>query len=235
MLASLWGQISSIGLVQAQTDPLRVEILAGYNLVVDSNVTSPSTFGPSAATVAGKVCNTGSTPITNVVLNIGDYDSGAGTPGIYPSRSIASPGFTTEHPALNNPGSYAFTHEGGSLGLADASRQIGALGPGQCSVQYWTFSYPRCENNPDGSPDTPQCQNDATWGDSVKPEDDLYLDFDVWATANSVSPADQTWRMYMRNEISAMANKIQPNGNPGGLWFNTDPATIRPGGHGVNK
>ena len=37
---------------------LKVEIVAGYNLVVDSNVQSPSTYGPSVATVIGKFCNT---------------------------------------------------------------------------------------------------------------------------------------------------------------------------------
>ena len=68
------------------------------------------------------------------------------------------------------------------------------------------------------------------WGDSVKPDDDLWLDFDVWATANeggSSISADETWTMHLRNEISAMANKIEPNGNPGGRWFNDDPTTIR--------
>lgn len=217
-------------LVQA-AGTLSVEIMAGYNLVVDSNVTSPSTFGPSAATVAGKICNTGNAPITNVTIYIGDTTKQ--TPGLYPRRYVTDTNFLVQHPALNNPGSYAFTHEGGSVGLSDATRQAGVLQPGQCTVQYWTFSYPRCENKLDGTADTPQCDYDAVWGNSVKPDDDLWLTFDVWAKGfdgTTTITTSNSWKMYMRNEISAMANKIQPNGNPGGLWFNTDPSTIRPGG-----
>lgn len=96
--------------------------MAGYNLVVDSNVQSPSTFGPSAATVAGKVCNTSADPINNVMLNIGDYAHL--TPGIYPARNSADAAFQAEHPALANSGSYAYTHEGGRAGLSDATRPI---------------------------------------------------------------------------------------------------------------
>ena len=33
----------------------------------------------------------------------------------------------------------------------------------------------------------------------------------------------------MRNEISAMANKIEPNGNPGGQWFNTNSQVVQVG------
>jgi len=82
VLLSLLGLIfglPEITPIQAQGG-LTVEILAGYNLVVDSNVTSPSTYGPSAATVAGRVCNNTGSDIDNVVLNIGDY--GSGTPGL---------------------------------------------------------------------------------------------------------------------------------------------------------
>ncbi|MBN1218722.1 MAG: DUF11 domain-containing protein, partial [Anaerolineae bacterium] len=206
---------------------LTVEILAGYNLVVDSNVTSPSTFGPSAATVAGRVCNTGTDPITHVQVYIGNAT--ANTPGLYPRRYTTDPDFAVHTALLDGGGSYAFTHEGGSLGLSDATRPAGTLAPGQCTVQYWTFSYPRCENV-GGNPDEPQCQGDAVWGDSVKPNDDLWLNFDVWATGDGVTKQTATWTMHLRNEISAMANKIEPNGNPGGQWFNTDPMTIRPGG-----
>jgi len=54
------------------------------------------------------------------------------------------------------------------------------------------------------------------WGSSVKPDDDLYLYFDIWGSANDGSGtiyADDTRKMTMRNEISAMANKIKPNPN----------------------
>ena len=220
--------LMSVSLIHA-AGSLSVEILAGYNLVVDSNVTAPSTFGPSAATVAGRVCNTSTSPMTDVVVYIGDYVDGTNdTPGIYPARTSGLGSFDTDHPALIGSGTYSFTHVGGTLGLGDATRLVGVLPAGECTVQYWTFEYPRCENN-----ETPPCSEDPVWGDSVKPEDDLWLEFDIWASGDdgtSTITTDATWRMHMRNEISAMANKIQPNGNPGGLWFNTDPSTIRPGG-----
>ncbi|MEW5956410.1 MAG: SdrD B-like domain-containing protein [Chloroflexota bacterium] len=242
---TLWGLILSLillvasiiilqhtNLVRAQSSGLTVEILAGYNLVVDSNVQSPSTFGPSAATVAARVCNTSGSAITNAAVFIGDF--AAKTPGLYPSRSVGQGSFNTEHPALvDGGGSYAFTHEGGRLGLTDATRQLGNLAAGQCVVQYWTVSYPRCENVA-GAAQEPACTNDAVWGDSVKPSDDLYLSFDVWATgkdaADATVTANQSWTMHLRNEISAMANKIEPNGSPGGTWFNTNPGTVQVGG-----
>ena len=206
---------------------LSVEILAGYNLVVDSNVTSPSTAGPSAFTPGARICNTTASPINDVVVKIGDFAQG--TAGIYPERGPGTGSFNTDHPALvDGGGTYAFTHEGGSQGIGDATRLVGTLGPGECVVQYWTLSYPRCENVA-GVADDPQCQNNAVWGSSVKPEDDLYLDFDVWATGSGGADGISSRTMYMRNEISAMANKIQPNGNLGSTWFSTDLDQVKPG------
>ncbi|MCB0028992.1 MAG: hypothetical protein KDE28_13855, partial [Anaerolineales bacterium] len=63
---------------------LTVEIVAGYNLVVDSNVESPSTYAPSVATVMGTFCNTGDTALTGVQGFIGNF--AGGTPGVYPTR-----------------------------------------------------------------------------------------------------------------------------------------------------
>ncbi|MCB0225521.1 MAG: hypothetical protein KDI02_17665, partial [Anaerolineae bacterium] len=206
---------------------LSVEILAGYNLVVDSNVTSPSTAGPSAFTPGARICNTTASPINDIVVKIGDFANN--TAGIYPERGPGIGSFNTDHPALvDGGGTYAFTHEGGSQGIADATRLVGTLGPGECVVQYWTLSYPRCENVA-GVADDPQCQNNAVWGSSVKPEDDLYLDFDVWATGSGGADGISSRTMYMRNEISAMANKIQPNGNLGSTWFSTDLDQVKPG------
>ena len=150
--------------VQAQGDPLTLEILAGYNLVVDSNVTTPATYGPSAATVAGKVCNISSNPLTDVVVYIGD--SAGNTPGIYPARDSSLASFIAQHPDLANSGLYSFTHEGGSLGLDDATRQIGVLPAGECTVQYWLFSYPRCEDN-----EEPPCSEDPVWGAPSDPDE----------------------------------------------------------------
>ncbi len=227
--------VLSVSLYSAAGAPLNA-----YNLVVDSNVESPSTYAPSVATVAVRFCNTApagaGNDLTNVVGYIGDFNGTSSKPGLYPRRYVTDTlpaNFTTLHPVLNNQGSYAFTHVGGAQGTADASRYIGTLTPGECSVQYWHFTYPQCENNPDGTADTPPCNvgNSPTWGDSVKPQDDLWLNFDVWATADGnplgAGSPNATWKMTMRNEISAMANKIEPN--PNGAWFNTNTNVVRPG------
>ncbi len=195
---------------------LSVEIIAAPNLIVDSNVLSPSSYQPIVATVIGKFCNTSATSdLTGVTANIGDYTSG--TPGIYPVKSNVTIGSTTYD------GDYSFTHLGGK---ADATRFIGDLAPGECNYQYWSFEYPKTATS--GAATIP------AWGNSVKPDDDLSLDFDIWAsgyntgtTATDTTPQSHT--MTMRNEISAMANKIKPNGNPGGVWFNTDTSSINPG------
>ena len=93
---------------------LRVEIVTAYNLVVDSNAESPSTYAPKSAYIGAKFCNDGTEPLTNVWAYIGDLD--AGTPGTYPSRT---------HAPLVGPlpgGKFALTHEGGTMGANDATR-----------------------------------------------------------------------------------------------------------------
>ena len=204
---------------------LRVEIITAYNLVVDSNAESPSTYAPKSAYIGAKFCNEGTDALTNVWAYIGNYD--AGTPGIYPSRA---------HPGLTGPlpgGEFALTHEGGNMGTRDATRFIGTLEPGACVTVYWLVSYPQLDEN-----------DNAVWGDSVKPDDDLWMEYDVWATAQdgaAYREADDTRTMTCRNEISAMANKIWPNGankvpqeyqdllqQYAPLWTNTS-ATAEPG------
>ncbi|HRQ37163.1 MAG TPA: SdrD B-like domain-containing protein [Chloroflexota bacterium] len=198
---------------------LTVEIIAAYNLVVDSNVESPSTYAPSVATVAGRFCNVGDTPLTNAQGYIGN----GATPGTYPARNSADASFISEHPHLANTGNYAFTHVGGQLGTGDASRFIGAIPPGECRLQYWHFTYPRRAN--------PNNSGVAVWGQTNVPQDDLWLNFVIWGTAVGETGLgannSATRRMTMRNEISAMANKIRPN--PDGQWFNTNTNTVAPG------
>ncbi len=213
MVISLLGSVIHPQPVQAAAN-LSVEIIAAPNLVVDSNVLSPSTYSPKVGTVIGKICNVGDAPASNVTAYIGDYTGSGtlkGTPGIYPSKT--DPGIFS--------GTYAFTHLGGS---ADAARFLGTLAPGECRYQFWSFEYPLlAKAKSDGS-------TIPAWGTSVKPDDDLSLDFDIWAQDASGTLVDwATHTMTMRNEISAMANKIKPNGNPGGQWFNTDTSTVYPG------
>jgi uncharacterized repeat protein (TIGR01451 family) len=178
---------------------LRVEVVTAYNLVVDSNAGTPASYSPKSAYMGATFCNDGSAVLSNVVAYIGDYIDGVNdTPGVYPSRS---------HMTLVGPlpgGEFAFEHVGGSLGVRDATRQIGTLEPGECKTMYWLISYPLLDET--GEP---------TWGPSVKPDDDLWLEYDVWAEAQTGASdllAVETRTNYMRNEISASANKILPNG-----------------------
>lgn len=223
LLAAVGSGLYFYQAARAADGDLQVSIIAGYNLVVDSNVQSPSTYGPSVATVIGKFCNTSSSTLPNVTASIGNYVDGTAandTPGVYPARTLTSANYAWQSSSYT----YSFTHLGGT---ADASRFIGDIPAGQCKVQYWSFVYPRCENN-----QTPPCSGDAVWGLTRDPNDDLWLEFDVWgksvnAAGTVVDVDDATWRMTMRNEISAMANKIEPN--PDGMWFNTDTSVVQAG------
>ena len=205
---------------------LTVEIIAGYNLVVDSNVESPSTYAPSVATVGGKICNTSGEVVTGVQVFIGDFAHL--TPGLYPRRYTTDTGFLTQYPHLATavPSYYAFDHVGGRASTSDAARYVGTIDPGECRVEYWHFTYPRRGNNATtGARDN---SGSAVWGATRLVNDDLSLGFDIWSTASGgVLTATQHQTMTMRNEISAMANKISPN--PDGHWFNTDGDSIQPG------
>lgn len=153
----------------AQSNPsgnLRIELIAGYNFVVRSNIASQPGTSPESAYLAARFCNDGTVPLTNVVAYIGNFDDGNdSTPGIYP---LSDP---DDHPDLTGPladGAFALTHEGGLLGADDATRLIGTIEPGECVAVYWLVSYPLVDE-----------ENTATHGPSVKPDDDLVLRFDV--------------------------------------------------------
>ena len=279
---SAWRRsFAALGLSLAAASPaaaqgvLSIDVVVGHNLVVDSNVTAPSTYAPSAAYIAANYCNTGNANLTNVVAYVGNYDAGrsfsvtttagsatvttsgnfqpandgglliidplgtripvgtwleavantnsatlsqaatasgtftatlASAPGIFPVKTFGT--VLTGPTHLNNTGPYSYTLEVGSGSLEDATRYIGTLTPGQCRIQYWLFSYPQCVNV-NGAQQYPPC--DVSIAGGVKPDDDLDLDYDVWGTADSISPALVTRDFTMRNEISAAANKIWPN------------------------
>ena len=195
---------------------LSVQIINGYNLVVDSNVTSPSTYGPSSAYIGARICNTGTSApadtLTNVFAYTGNYNGGAGTPGTFPVYS--STGDLTR-PQVTNTGNYSLTLESDGTPVAtDGTRYIGTLTGGQCVVQYWLFSYPQCVNiGGVSNSDTPPCATSITGG--VKPDDDVSVPYDVWAsgTTNTNTTVGSNLRrsFTLRNEISASANKIWPN------------------------
>ena len=195
---------------------LSIQIINGYNLVVDSNVTAPSTYAPESAYIGARICNTGDAALDDVTAYVGDYTNG--TPGIFPvlDSSAQSAAWDAAHPQLVNTGDYSLTIEAGDTGAADGTRYIGTLEAGECRVEYWLFSYPQCVNiDPDSdgiyTSQEPACDASITGG--IKPDDDLTLDYDVWATTSTagVSTEVQTRDFTMRNEISAAANKIWPN------------------------
>ncbi len=202
LVFSLFGAaIPSSSLFAAtQDNDLRVEPIVAYNFVVDSNVEAPSTYAPRAVSIGAKFCNDGTNDMTDVFVYIGNYDPNASsrTPGVYPRRA---------HPGLTGPlpdGAFALTHEGGSAGVNDATRYISRIPAGKCITQYWLVSYPRLDTT----------GQSVTLG--IKPDDDLWLEYDIWGSANDggvIRNVDVTRRATMRNEISAMANKIWPNGD----------------------
>jgi protocatechuate 3,4-dioxygenase beta subunit len=174
-----------------------MEVITAYNFVVDSNVESPSTNGPSAAHLGVKIYNDGTTPLTNVRVCIGDLLNpvdGSGTPGVFPSRTVnisGSGGYSGTF-ALQMPG-----------GVADAVRTIPRIEPGEYSAQYFFVTYPL--KDPSGN---------SVAGAASVVEDDLWLNYDFWASASdgaATRRVDRTTKVTMRNEISAMANKIWPN------------------------
>jgi len=181
---------------------LKMEVVTAYNLVVDSNVESPSTYGPRSAYLGVTITNTGSSVLSDAVINIGNLTNvttGAGTPGVYPVTSIPA-----SDPLRDYSGSFSFTHEGG---LKDATRLIPSISPGQTLTQYFLVSYPVTDAG-----------NNSVVGSAPVTADDLDLYYDVWISAQD--PADTVdgvrrvfdeRRMTGRNEISAMANKIWPN------------------------
>ena len=188
--------LASISAHAANPDgDLRIEVASAYNFVVDSNVESPSTYAPRAAYLSATFYNDGTNALTNVWAYIGDYTNG--TPGTYPSRYQAP---------YNGPlpgDEFALTHEGGTAGAADATRYLGAILPGESKTVYWLVSYPNVD------------EDGKTVTGGIKPDDDLWLQYGIWGTAlDAGTPleAAETRTVTMRNEISAMANKIFPNG-----------------------
>lgn len=195
VLAIALARLSDSGFAQNPSGDLRIEVIAAYNLVVDSNVESPSTYAPRSAYLGAKIWNDGPNDITNAFAYIGNFASN--TPGIYPPRA------QLPHLGPLTTNMFALTHEGGSAGTADATRSLGTIPAGGYVPVYWLISYPNVGTN-----------GAAVWGPSVKPDDDLWLNYDIWATAKDEDvdrTASVTRKVTMRNEISSSANKIFPN------------------------
>jgi hypothetical protein len=186
---------------------LSIQVITAYNFIVDSNVTTPATYAPTSAMIGAKFCNTGANALTDVSAYTGNWTGTVpgSTPGTYPTRDSST--FAGVHNHLLNTGLYSLRHESGTVSTSvDATRFIGTIPAGECRIQYWLISYPRRAN--------PNNTGVSVTGGTA-PQDDLWLEYDIWAVANDAGTqltADQTRRATMRNEISASANKIWPNG-----------------------
>ena len=55
---------------------LRVEVVSAYNLVVDSNAGTPSSYAPRAAYIGVTLHNDGTSALADVLARIGTYDDG---------------------------------------------------------------------------------------------------------------------------------------------------------------
>lgn len=189
---------------------LEIQLHTAPNLVVDSNVTAPSTYSPNAATVQATFCNTGDADLTQVFAYVGNGTT-AGTYPVLDSATLAA----ATYPKQANTGSYSLTHEGGSAGTADATRYLGTLAPQQCLPVYWLVSYPRCVNRgsgADATPVEPPCSTASLAGGSTT-ADDIDLGYQVWGTASGIATMTKTGTFTLRSELSASANKIEPNGD----------------------
>lgn len=176
---------------------LRMEVISAYNLIVDSNIETPAGRCPTAAHLGVKVTNTGTTPITDLTLRIGDLLSPAtfsGTAGVFPVTTIAAG-------ARMYSGNFSFTQEGG---VSDATRFVPLIPAGGSAVVYWLVSYPLKD-----------AFGKTVAGAGSDPSDDLRLDYDIWVEGyENGSTLRRTYderHMMCRSELTAMANKIWPN------------------------
>ena len=127
---------------------------------------------------------------------MGDYNplTLSGTPGTFPSRTVSVSG------SSGYAGTFALQMPGGAN---DAVRVIPSLAPGESVVQYFFVTYPL--KDPAGK---------SVAGAAPVTSDDLWLNYAMWATAEEGATTRRVAKISkvtMRNEISAMANKIWPN------------------------
>ncbi|MFT4548340.1 MAG: hypothetical protein ACI8XO_004674 [Verrucomicrobiales bacterium] len=151
------------GLASVCSAQIDAEIIAGPNVIVDSNVISPSTYAPDTFTVQVNYCNNTGLPIDNIYAHIGNIDGGGtvATLGIYAVRdSDTDITFQAQSPHLTNTGDYLFTH---AAALTDSSRYLGTIAPRDCKIIDWMQCYPRVSN--DGS--------EPVWGETRLEDDDL--------------------------------------------------------------
>lgn len=103
---------------------LEITSTTGPYAVYDHNMPATS---PGVMTVSTEVCNTGSDPLADVEVHIGDGT----TPGDFPSAMFMGSSYSllTLDEVVNGDAS-------------DATRFIGPLAAGACQVVYWQIRYP---------------------------------------------------------------------------------------------
>lgn len=182
---------------QLQDGGLKIQVISAYNLVVDSNVESPSSYSPRSAYLGVKIQNTGATTLNDIYVKMGNLTNpatGAGTPGMYPTTTI------TPAQGYGYSGTFSLTHQGGA---SDATRYIRTLAPGESTVVYWLVSYPVLD-----------AAGKTVTGATNSTADDLQLNYHVWGQAQDGATTRRVYdqrTLTCRNEISAAANKIWPN------------------------
>ncbi len=189
---------------------LRIEPIAAYNFVVDSNIDTPSGYGPDSAYLGAHICNDGSNDLTDVLVNIGNFNPDGVNDGLDPNSpdpaGVPTPGIFPVEDVDENANGWLYEGEFSFMlasSLSDATRYIPYIPAGECVTQYWLVTYPNLDAN--GNP---------VFGANTPLDDDLVLEYDIWATADDNGTdlaADATYDGTMRNEISASANKIYPN------------------------
>lgn len=154
LLMLFWGILSLNPLIADNPDgDLEIQLLSGSNLIIGQSGT-----GPELIYIGAKITNNGQDDLTDISISIGDFDNT--TPGIYPSR---------EHTGLS--GRLALSHQSAGGNYSDANRYVGDLAAGKSVVQYWLVEYPRTDQN----------GTSVSLTDLIA--DDLWLEYDVWATA----------------------------------------------------
>ena len=169
---------------------LSISDITAPNVVGDSNVASTGE-GPDAFTLGAQVCNTGTDPLEDVFVEVGD----GVTPGEFPDTVVTSGAYTG-----------TFELELTDTDTSDAVRYLGDIAPGDCVTVYWQVEYPVV----DGA-------NNPTFGLGSTTADDLQLDFVLSGSAidsstNATVSSSVTDMVVVRSEITASANKIFPSG-----------------------
>lgn len=139
----------------------------------------PPEQSPGVLTAQAEFCNTGSDPLANVVVHIGNGT----TPGTFPTTSFGGSSYSL---------SMLDAVSGGDVD--DATRLLDALAPGACETVYWLLVYPRTGDL------SGLVLNWTVWGSGLdagtertaSTTDSVELRSDISASANKLNPGTFT-------------------------------------------